>query len=218
MVGGAAQVATDGAGAAHVAVALAVPGLSAGAGAVHTLGVLQALLGSTGAHGGGAGAARLGPQSHSRIARSIHNDAHSFIHSLSAFALPYGDAGLLGIAGAAADHEAGRLANAMCGLLKDAAALPISDAELARAKAGYKLRVASDVETAAGARDFVAAQLLSGAKAPATLAATLRAIDAVSAAQVQALAKAALASRPALASIASLGSMPRLDAVAAALK
>jgi predicted Zn-dependent peptidase len=200
-----------------------VPGLGAGAGAVHALGVLQALLGSSGAHGGGGGAARLGPQGHSRIARSIHNDAHSFIHSLASFALPYADAGLLGLAGACADGDAGRLANAMAGLLKDAAALPISDAELARAKAGYKLRVASDVETAAGARDFAAAQLLAApagaaAKQPASLAATLRAIDAVSASQVTGLAKAALAARPALAALASPANAPRLDAVAAALK
>lgn len=222
-IGGSALVATDGGGAAHVAVALPVPGLGAGAGAVHALGVLQALLGSSGAHGGGGGAARLGPQGHSRIARSIHNDAHSFIHSLASFALPYADAGLLGLAGACADGDAGRLANAMAGLLKDAAALPLPEPELARAKAAYKLRVAADVETAAGARDFAAAQLLAApagaaAKQPASLAATLRAIDAVTASQVTGLAKAALAARPALAALASPAHAPRLDAVAAALK
>jgi len=216
-VGGESMIRTDGSGLAHVAVGLAAPSLGAGHAQVHALGVLQALLGSTGAHGGGAGAARLGPQGHSRIARSIHNDAHSFIHSLAAFALPYSDAGLLGVAGAAADHEAGRLVDVMVGFVKDAAALPISDAELARAKAAYKLRLAAGAETAEGARDDLGAQLLLAGKRTA-LGETLKAVDAVSAAQVQAVAKAALASKPAIASIGSLVTMPRYDVVASLLK
>lgn len=213
VVGGATTLRSGG-GAAHVALALGAPGLASGAASVHALGVLVALLGGTGPAGGGAGAPRLGPQGHSRIARSIHNEAHSFIHSATAFALPYGDSALLCVAGAAADHEAGRLAVALAGLLRDAAALPAGDAELARAKAAYKLRIAGDVETAAGARDFIAAQLLlAPAAKPASLAATLRAVDAVTAPQLQALARAALAGRPALAAIGSGEALPRYEAI-----
>jgi mitochondrial-processing peptidase subunit beta len=216
VVGGEQHSRVKGSAVSHVAVALQAPGLNAGAAQVHALGVLQALLGTTGAHGGGAGAVRVGPQSHSRIARSIHNDAHSFIRSLTAFALPYSDAGLFGLVGSAADHEAGRLVDAMTGFLKDAASLAITDAELNRAKALYKLRLATEAESATGARDDLGHQLLlTGQRV--SLADTLKAVDAVTASSVQGVAKAALSSKPSIAAIGSLSTVPRYDVFASAL-
>lgn len=215
-LGGECHVRTAAGGAAHVAVALAAPSARAGSAGAHVLGVLQALLGSSGARGA-AGAPRVGPQSHARIPRSLHNDAHSFIASLGSFATPYADAGVLGLAGAAGDHESGRLVDAMAGFLKDAAAVPVSDAELARAKAQYKLRIASATETAGGARDYMGAQLL-GSGSVASVADTLKAVDGVTAAHVQALAKEALSSKPAIAAIGTLATVPRYDVFASLLK
>lgn len=199
-LGGECHVRTTAGGAAHVAVALAAPSARAGSAGAHVLGVLQALLGASAPRSVVAGAPRVSPASHARIPRSLHNDAHSFIAQLGAFATPYADAGVLGLAGAAGDHEAGRLVDAMAGFLKDAAALPVSDAELARAKAQYKLRIASAAETAGGARDYMGAQLL-GSGSVASVADTLKAVDGVTAANVQALAKEALSSKPAIAAI-----------------
>lgn len=213
VVGGENHSRVKGASVSHVAVALEAPGLNAGADKVHALGVLQALLGSTGSHGH-----RAGPSSHSRIARSIHNDAHSFIRSLEAFALPYSDAGLVGLVGSSADHEAGRLVDAMAGFLKDAASLAITDAELARAKALYKLRLAMQAEgSACGAKDDIAHQILLSGKRVA-LADSMKAVDAVTASSVQAIAKAALqTNKPSIAAVGTLSTVPRYDVFASAL-
>jgi len=202
-------------GPAHVAIALSAP--AAGSAQAHALGVLQALLGSTGAHGGAAGAVRLGPQGHSRLARSVHTESHSFIRSLAAFAFPYSDAGLFGIAGSCADHEAGRLAHAIVAFLKDAATVPVTATELARARATYKLAVATDVESRVGGREDLAHQV-SWKPAVTEVGATLKAIDAVTAADVQAVAKSLLSSPPAISAIGSLATVPRFDQVAALLK
>jgi len=146
-LGGEFLVRTAGGGPAHVAVAFSAPSLSSKS--LHALGVWQALLGGTPSHGGAAGQLRLGPQRLNRIARSVHNEAHSFIQSLTAFALPYSDAGLLGFVGTTSDHEAGRLVHAAAGFLKDSAGQPITPAELDRAKKQYKLALLAQVRAAA---------------------------------------------------------------------
>ena len=215
-IGGETLIRTAKSGVAHVAIALPAPGLDAKG--LHALGVLQTLLGGTGAHGGAAGAVQLGYHRQSRVARSVHTEAHSFIRGLTAFAFPYTDAGLLGLAGSCADHEAGRLVNAAVGFLKDAAGgAAITPAELARAKTQYKLAYVLDVESRAGARDDLGAQLLLSGKY-AAVADTLKAIDAVSAADVAGVAAAALKASPSIAATGSLATVPRYDVLANMLK
>jgi len=217
-LGGQTLIRTHEGSVAHVAIGLSAPGLAAKE--LHALGVLQALLGSTGSHGGAAGAVQLGPRSHSRIGRSVHTESHSFIRSLSAFALPYSDVGVFGVAGSCADHEAGRLVDTIVAFLKDAASLPVSATELTRARKVYKLAYASEAETRAGARDDMAHQLLMTGR-HAAVSEVLKAIDGITAADVQGAAKALLtasAGKPAFAAIGSLTTLPRYDALASMLK
>jgi predicted Zn-dependent peptidase len=203
-------------GVAHVAIALPAPSLASGK-ALHALGVWQALLGSTPRHGGAAGQLRLGPQRQSRVARSVHTEAHSFIRSLSAFALPYSDVGVLGLAGSCADHEAGRLAHAIVGFLKDSAGQPVTPVELERAKKQYKLAYLAQIEGRAGSAADAAHQLLLTGQWHAASAA-LAAIDAVTAADVQQVARAAVAAPPAIAAAGSLEQVPRYDVLAGLFK
>ncbi len=215
-VGGEALIRSRKTGIAHVAVAL--PGPALGSPQYHALGVLQTLLGGTGAHGGAAGQVQLGYHRQSRIARSVHTEAHSYIRSLTSFAFPYTDAGLVGFAGTCADHEAGRLVDAMLGFLKDVAGSSISAPELERAKRQYKLAYLLDVESRVGARDDIGLSLLlTGARA--STAEVSKAIDAVTASDVSGIAKAALASgKPAISAIGSLSNIPRYDVLSAMLK
>jgi predicted Zn-dependent peptidase len=210
------MIRTTAGGTAHIAIALPAPSLASGK-ALHALGVWQALLGSTPHHGGAAGQLRLGPQRQSRVARSVHTEAHSFIRSLSAFALPYSDTGILGLAGSCADHESGRLVHAIAGFLKDSAGQPIPQLELERAKKQYKLAYLAQVEGRSDiAADFAHQLLLTGKWQSS--ASALSAIDAITAADVQQIAKAALAAPPAIAAAGTLEQVPRYDVLAGLFK
>ncbi len=200
-VGGDVMVRTTKSGVAHAALALRAP--AAGAAGIHALGVLAALL-------GGAvpkGALRQPFAPHSRVATAPGAP------SLSAFAIPCADVGLIGLAGSAPDAELSALLKAAAAILKGAAAAA-SPAELARAKAAYKLSTANALESRAGAAADLAAH---GDKVTST-AQILRAIDAVSAADVASVAREALAAPPALVSFGSLVGAPRYDTVASWLK
>lgn len=211
-LGGESFIRTTGNGLAHVAVGLPAP--AAGSKQAYALGVLTALLGSTPKRS----ALRFGPAGQSRIARSVHNEAHSFIHSLSAFALPYADTGIVGLSGTCADHETGRLVDAMAGFLKDAAAVATTAGELDRAKRVYKVALAAAAEGRDTGRDALGAELAVLGKAT-PLAEKLAAVDSVSAADIQAVAKAALASgRPAISAIGSLETIPRYDVLTGIFK
>lgn len=201
VIGGESRIRGEG-GVAHVGIALAAPGASAGPKALAAVGVLQALLGGTGGRAGSR---------HSRLAKLGGSGA-----SATAFAFPYSDAGLLGVVGSASESGVPALVSALTGALKDAAGVAAAAGELARAKAAYKLSLVAAAESRAGARDEAAASLLWGSGSP--LAAQLAAVDAVTAADVSNVAKAALASPPAIAAIGSLGGVPRYDQLVAQLK
>ena len=214
VLGGESLARSEG-GAAHVALALPAP--AQGSAQFRALGVLQTLLGGAGARGGAPGSARPGYLRQSRLGAAAKSEAHSFIRSATAFAYSYSDAGLLGIQGTCADHEAGQFVAAAIGFLKDAAgAKPIQALELERAKRASKLAYLADVEGRAGARDEAGTAPLLG-RAAGT-AAVLRAIDAVTVEQVAAVARAALQGAPALAATGSLATIPRYDALANMLR
>jgi predicted Zn-dependent peptidase len=210
-VGGETLVRTSSSGAAHVALALPAPSVTSAK--FHALGVLTAGLGRATAN---TGAARAAPVRSTRIAKARAGDA-SFAQSLSAFAFPYADAGLFGIAGSAADADAGKLVAAAVRLLKEAAASPFSAAELDRAKKAYKLSVAAAAESRTGGRDDIGSQILSTGKY-SSVSATLKAIDAVTAEEVAAVARTALGSQVAIFATGSLNAIPRYDVLASQLK
>jgi predicted Zn-dependent peptidase len=105
----------------------------------------------------------------------------------------------------------------MVAFLKDAAGVPVTAAELERAKKSYKLSVALEVESRGGARDDAGKQLLLTGKR-ASLAETFAAIDAVTAADVAGVAKSALKTPPSLSAIGSLTTVPRYDMLANLVK
>lgn len=210
--GGESMTRTAGGG-AHVAIAFPAPSLASGK-AVQAAAVLQALLGASTPRGA-VGAAAIAKQS--RLARSTHTEAHSFIRSIAAFSTPLSDAGLLGITGTCADSEAGRLLAAAIGFMKDAAGVAATAGELSRAKTAVKLAAAGQVDTRAGAREALGQAVLATGAAP-SLAEVFAAIDAVTAADVQAVARAALAAPPSVSAVGSLVMVPRYDQVLALLK
>lgn len=192
---------------ATVAVAFPAPHAGDAAGAAAAA-VLRALLGE----GEGAGARARRPARHSAIARAVHTEAHSFIRAARAINAAYADAGLIGVVGEAADADAGRLAAALAGFVKAAAAAPPTPAALAAAKAAVKLRLAAAAEGAGSAAGALGERAGAGAT-PAPLAERLAAVDAVTAAGVQAVARAAVAAPPAVAAHGSLDAFPRYDQV-----
>jgi len=105
----------------------------------------------------------------------------------------------------------------MVGLVKDAAAVGATPAELARAKKSVALNFMRGIESRAGGVSDAAAQYLV-LPAPRDAAAALAAIEAVSAADVQAVAAAALKSAPAFAAVGTLSTIPRYDVLASLLK
>lgn len=202
-------------GVAHVAIALPAPDQASGQ--LRALLVLQALLGSTGSRGGAPGSARLGYTRQSRLTAGAKGETQSFMRSATAFSYAYSDAGLLGIAGTCADHEAGQFVAAAVGVLKDAAGnKPIRADELERAKRACKLAYLADAEGRQGARDEAGTAALLGRASGA--AEVLRAFDAVTAEQVAAVARTALQGPPSLAATGSLATVQRYDVLAGMLR
>ena len=213
VVGGESLLRSHGGG-AHIALALPAP--AQGSAQYHALGVLQGLLGGSGSRGP-PGQPRLGYQRQTRISMAAGKAEASgaLLRSATAFAFPYSDAGLLGVAGMCSDADAGRFVAAAVGLLKDVAGKPIASAELDRAKRAYKLAYLADVEGRQGARDEAGAALLMGRRLGA--AETLKAIDAVTADQVAAVVRTALKGPPSISATGSLSAVPRYDVLANSL-
>ena len=213
VIGGESLIRSDTGGIAHVALALPAPSQSSAH--YHALGVLQTLLGGISARGP-PGHARPGYQRQSRISTAVKTEAHSFIRSVTSFAFPYSDAGILGIAGTVEDKDAGKFVSSAIALLKEVVSKPPTAAELERAKRAYKLAYLNDVEGRSGARDETATAILLGRSTG--VAATLKSIDAVSAEQVVSIVKTALAGSPAISATGSLSTIPRYDVLSNLLK
>lgn len=195
-VGGEQGLRTE-SGAAHVAVGFKAPSLNDKD--LYALGVLQALLGSADS----AYESRLS---------AFAAEKGDFIQQAAAFALPYSDVGLVGVAGSVADHDATRLVDAFGAVLKGAAS-KVDAEELRRAKNQLKTRVAADLELPANVREELGTSLLLQGKFT-TYQEVAAAIDAVDAAAVQSVAAGALKSHPAVSTIGSLSNLPRYDTLA----
>jgi processing peptidase subunit alpha len=213
VVGGESLIRSDTGGIAHVALALPAPSQSSAH--YHALGVLQSLLGGISSRGP-PGHARPGYTRQSRISAAVKTEAHSFIRSVTSFAFPYSDAGILGIAGTCEDKKAGHFVNSAVALLKEVVSKPPTASELERAKRAYKLAYLTDVEGRSGSRDESATAILLGRSSG--VAATIKAIDAVSADQVVSIVKTALAGSPSISATGSLSTIPRYDVLANLLK
>ena len=114
------------------------------------------------------------------------------------------------------DKKAGHFVNSAVALLKEVVSKPPTASELERAKRAYKLAYLTDVEGRSGSRDESATAILLGRSSG--VAATIKAIDAVSADQVVSIVKTALAGSPSISATGSLSTIPRYDVLANLLK
>ncbi|TMW68319.1 hypothetical protein Poli38472_005787 [Pythium oligandrum] len=139
--------------------------------------------------------------------RLNHKNAAGFLAS-------YNDVGLVGFRGFAAPAETGALVDSFVTELKKVASAAPSEQELAAAKNAAAL----EAWELRSQRNYNISYLGSLAHAQASAVTPLSVTDAVTAKAVQELAQKALASRPSLASVGKLSTVPRLDAVIAKLK
>lgn len=149
------------------------------------LAVLYAALGiQENSHGQGPGRGSSG-----LLSRFMRNQTTSDVVSLRAFSESFSDTGVFGVAGVGERGTIVELSNAVGGALK-AAATSLSDEDIARAKGVAKYSAAwSDADTPLSAGGARAAQALLAGTPIHSAEETLAALDAVSPAQVRALAE-----------------------------
>jgi predicted Zn-dependent peptidase len=132
------------------------------------------------------------------------------LSSIRAFNFNHSDSGLIGVGATTAGSNVDGVISIVADLFKSIASGAIEEKQLNRARAACKMAAAEACETRAGARDALAASFLATGTAGAPNA-SVSAFDAVTAEQVAAVAKAALASDPSLAVRGMLEHVPRYD-------
>lgn len=132
----------------------------------------------------------------------------------SAFYSSYGDAGVVGFSGHAANADVGALVDSFVAEIKSLATTPVSAEELAVAKTVAALEGYSTIGSREGA--FARLGLLGVAQVPAPSPSSL--VESATAKSIQELAQKAVASRPSVASIGKVSSVPRVEAVFAKLQ
>lgn len=132
----------------------------------------------------------------------------------SAFFSPYGDAGLVGFSGHAANANVGALVDSFVAEIKSLATTPVSADELAVAKTVAALEIFSMIGSRQGANALIG--VLGVVQVPAPSAVGLA--ESASAKSIQELAKRALASRPSVASVGKVSAVPHVDALIAKLQ
>jgi predicted Zn-dependent peptidase len=176
------------------------------------VGVLQFLL------GGGRVASKGGPGSGctSRLNRNVVEPANGEVHHLSAFHLPYSDAGLFGFYGVAA---AGKTASMLDRLTKEISALhsgTIDAAELARAKAQLKADALFGTQGTSSLAEYVGTRAIAGGKV-VTPSEFAKAVEGVTAEDVKNAAKRVLKSKPTLSSVGNIGEVPSREQIQSGL-
>jgi len=191
----------------HVAIAL--ESAPWGQAQLAPISVLQALLG-----GGSAAASAPGAGVTSRLSTQVVRQS-PYVESCAAFNTSYSDSGLFGVYGVCQPDKAGEMCT---GITKALAGLKtVSKDELAKAKAMLKGNLFRQMDDDSALMQDMGTQLLtSGAYgAPTDFA---RAIDAVTEADVTAIAGKLLAGRPTVAAFGDTHAVPHYSAVEAALK
>ncbi|KFM26109.1 putative mitochondrial-processing peptidase subunit alpha-1 [Auxenochlorella protothecoides] len=169
--------------------------------------VLQYLLGG----GGSFSAGGPGKGMHSRLYRRVLNQ-HGWVSNCTALSSIYNDTGLVGIFASADADRADHLVR----VLADEAAALVSDLkdgeELERAKAAALSSVLMNLESRAVVAEDIGRQVLTyGSRKPAAEFAA--AIQALTAKDLKASVKAALAKPPTLATLGDVARVPSLEAV-----
>ena len=193
---------------ANIAIALPAPRLGGKGSAAAA--VLASLLGGTAtrspASPGLLGASRL----------ALLPGPH---HNIRAFYSPLRDSGLFGVEVDGEDADARGLVATAVGALKSASRRAPGAEELASAKAGAKMALLLSREGRTRLRGALGSETLrTGGAQPLSEEAALAALDAVTGAEVAAVAKEAAAHEPAVAAISSMDRMPPQHVIAAMFK
>jgi processing peptidase subunit alpha len=166
--------------------------------------------------GGGASFSAGGPGKgmYTRLYQNILN-RYPFVQAASVFNAFYNETGIFGVYGAAPSQEMGSLVAAIVDECKKMAG-PISDVELSRAKNQLKASLLMNLESRPILFEDIGRQVLTyGARTePSEL---LKQIDAVTSADLNAVASALLKSPPSVVVYGDTTSVPRYDLIAKAL-
>eukprot|EP00611_Tribonema_gayanum_P027266 TRINITY_DN668_c0_g1_i1.p1 TRINITY_DN668_c0_g1~~TRINITY_DN668_c0_g1_i1.p1 ORF type:complete len:535 (-),score=102.85 TRINITY_DN668_c0_g1_i1:78-1682(-) len=165
--------------------------------------VLQVLLGG----GDSFSAGGPGKGMYSRLYREVLN-RHFWVESAEAFTSMHSESGLLGIAGAAAPPDAGKLMHVFSNHFSKLALQPVDPVELSRAKNMLKCNVLTHLESRLVLFEDIGRQILSYGYRE-TPEAICEKIDRVTADDIQQIARDALSKPPSIACIgADISSVP----------
>ncbi|CAE7941178.1 Uqcrc2, partial [Symbiodinium sp. KB8] len=163
------------------------------------MGVAQVLLGT------------LGGSKSGLIEKAVSKNG-DFVESLSAFAFPYSDVGLFGLAGTTNDANAAQLVGLMANLMKEVASGNVSSDDVTRAKNLLKMALVDSSASRDGKRDDVATQLLMKGSYTET-SDVFAAIDKVTGAQIGTLVSNMLKSSPSISGVGELSTVPGYDRI-----
>lgn len=165
--------------------------------------------------GGGSAFSVGGPGKgmYSRLYREMLNQ-HAWIESANAFSAQTTDRGLFGIQAAAPVDFASGLLNLICFQLARLAENEVDESELARARNQLRSSVMMNLENRAILAEDIGRQIISAGHRIPTAGLCAR-IDAVTAADLMALSRKMMSSRPSLAAIGPWDGTPAFEDIAA---
>ncbi len=159
-------------------------------------------------------ASALGGGMSSRLFQEVR-EKRGLCYAVYTFVWSYSDAGIFGIYFGAGEKTTGDAMNVTLDCLA-AATEDLSDEEVNRAKAQLKVSLLMAMESSGARADQMARHLLSHGRLIPSSEIIAR-VDAITTAEVRAMGRHMLSSRPTLAAIGPLRRLPGLDAVAARL-
>jgi predicted Zn-dependent peptidase len=159
-------------------------------------------------------ASALGGGMSSRLFQEVR-EKRGFCYAVYTFLWGYSDAGIFGVYFGAGEKTTGEAMNVTLDCLA-AATEDLSDEEVVRAKAQLKVSLLMAMESSSARADQMARHLLSyGRMIPS--AEIIARVDAISTAEVRAMGRHLLSSRPTLTAIGPVRKLPGIDAIAARL-
>jgi len=173
--------------------------------------ILQTLMGGGGSFSMGG----PGKGMYSRLYLDVLNQYH-WIQNATAINSPYSDSGLFGVFGSSAPQDANSLVQVLAEQMANMAG-PISDEELARAKAMTKSSVYMNLESRSIVLEDIGKQALCYGKRLSADEIAVQ-IDAASAADLQRVAKDMISTPLTYSAYGEVSSLPRYDVIANSLR